>query len=149
MQEKKQLETFNEGIARELIQETGIQLSEEYFPQIEAIITLPGKDKYRIGAVYKFSIAEEELGIRTPTDSGEIEETKLFSEDELLVLLDHKDAIDRPEFNIGLVWWIRNGHRDRWDPYRGANPLDKILDERYLKKWFQKTGPISRLIFET
>src|SRR3972149_187944 len=96
--EDKRLETFSEGLIRELHEETGIRLSEEYPPKIEAIINMPGEDKYRMGVVYELTAGDEVLGELGQLDADEIEGIRFFTEDDLLALLDQEDAIDRLEF---------------------------------------------------
>ncbi len=135
---ENRMETFTEGIERELHEETGLNVEQ---PRITAIVNLPGEAKNHIGVVYSFSVELEEEECH-PEDGEEISNVRFHSEDELIRLLSGEATISRPEFNRGLnVWWLRNKHRDNWDSFSGTTyPLDwnVVLDERYLKKWENK-----------
>lgn len=140
--DQKRMETFTEGVERELQEEIGQEVG---YLRLRALVNLPGKGKNRIGAIYT-AVLDSETNDFVPADPSEISAIRPFSEDELIDLLKQDGLTRMPEFNRGLiVWWLRNSHRDSWDPYRGAEPLDdgRELDERYLQEWLTK--PIEEL----
>jgi ADP-ribose pyrophosphatase YjhB (NUDIX family) len=137
LESERRIETFAEGVERELREETGVEVD---YMRLKSIVNLPGIERNHIGAVY---IAQAGLGEErfSPEDLEEIGDVKFFSEDELIQLFGQIGTIRKPEFNRGLIaWWLRNAHRHSWDPYRGAEPLDqgRVLDERYLEEWLDK-----------
>jgi NADH pyrophosphatase NudC (nudix superfamily) len=130
------METFEEAVLREVFEETGIRPVRT--PRLLTVINIPGKNKNHIGAIFQTSFGYDELSHLHPQDTSEIEAVRVFTDKELFELLNTPDAINRPQFNKGLIaWWWRNEHRDVWDPHRGTEPEDKgiSLDEIYLKKW--------------
>lgn len=133
--ESGRMESFTEGLLREVGEEVGGEVER---PRLEAVLNLAGERKNRIGVVYSGSLKE---GDYRPEDSKEIVKVKFFTSAELVQLL-KVDDLRKPEFNRGLViWWLRNERRCMWDPYRGAEPLDKdtVLDERYLERWLERS----------
>ena len=133
LEDEDRIETFGEGVSREVLEETGIFLPPNLDPLV--VMSLRGKDKYRMGAVYKYTLKEETKNI-SPRDTNEIEEVKFFNDHELVALLRQENGINRPNFNRGLIaWWLRNEHRDSWDIYKGDKMHDEKLNEKYLKEW--------------
>ncbi len=144
LEHKKRLETPEEAVNRELTEETGLKetnLNHRLTREAVINLTAPGEPRGKIGHIYD---GTTDLGITdghgqlmaSPEDITEIEEAKFFEEEELIALLKKKE-IRKPDFNRGIIiWWIRNRHRDRWDPYRGAEPIDghHELDEVLLAK---------------
>jgi len=134
------METSVEALKRELMEETGLKEGGFNFQEKPYVINLSSGSKNRIGLIYEGNLLYDEYDrvvsnegklISRPSNKQETDDARFFGEKELLELLKN-DLIYKPEFNRGLtIWWIRNQHRDRWDPYRGVNPLDedKILDE--------------------
>lgn len=143
---ENRLETFLEGITREVQEETSIELTEE--PHFISIVNVPGTNKNHIGAVYSAVVRIDQGHELLPVDGEEIEAVKFFTEKELVELLREQDMINRPEFNKGIIaWWLRNEARVNWDPYgpfrpSSSNPKDRNsdLNERYLQHWATKSG---------
>ncbi len=145
--DKGRLETFKEGVERELLEEAGLR-SNVRGPL--AILHIPGQNKDKIGVVYESSF--KGLGIEfQPKNVEEIAAVKAFSVPELIDLID-ESRIRKPEFNKGLIiWWMRNRQRDMWDPFKvkGNRPLDEniVLDERYLHYWNEIQAPLQTVLF--
>lgn len=134
---ENRMETFGEGVVRELAEETGLQVEKL---SLEAMVNVPGKTKNHIGAVYT-GVYKGDLNNFEPADKHEISQVRFFSENELFALLNNDEAIRRPEFNRGLIaWWLQNEHKYAWDPFRGEDLPPEILDERYLKRWESATA---------
>lgn len=112
-------ENPREAIAREIGEESGLDPESLKISGNPEVIVIPGRDKSRIGLVYKSNSAHIPINLEGfVPNSPEISLVRPYLVDELVKLVTKPDLWYKPEFNLKIVTeWLEDFFRMKYGDY--------------------------------